>query len=194
MAIPRSDQKRQKILEAALNLFSINGYSNTTINNIAKEAGVSFGTVFTYFDTKENLFNICVQNVLDDFSENIIKNSSEDFNSLSLSKLEKIVDDHVRYVLKKEKELRLIQYVLSFPKRFTVIQEVNNFADEFIQYIQKLVESGIANGFLPSSNTLEVAHGYLAFLNGIRLTYTDFAQVVYTDTFKKQALRLFGIV
>jgi AcrR family transcriptional regulator len=45
----------QEILETALRLFSEQGYDETTIAQIAREAGVSQRTLFRYFGTKEDL-------------------------------------------------------------------------------------------------------------------------------------------
>lgn len=45
----------QEILETALRLFTEQGYDETTIGQIAREAGVSQRTLFRYFGTKEDL-------------------------------------------------------------------------------------------------------------------------------------------
>lgn len=55
---PRSehaDRTRNALLEAALNLFSTNGYDETTTDQIAEAAGVSPRTYFRYFPTKESV-------------------------------------------------------------------------------------------------------------------------------------------
>jgi AcrR family transcriptional regulator len=50
-----ADRKRNDLLEAALNLFSANGYDDTTTDQIAESAGVSPRTFFRYFPTKESV-------------------------------------------------------------------------------------------------------------------------------------------
>lgn len=47
-----SPESRERILEAALRLFSRNGYEETSVAELAREAGVSKGLVYHYFDTK----------------------------------------------------------------------------------------------------------------------------------------------
>ncbi len=52
--LPKGD-KADRILEAALNVFSAKGFQNATIQEISKSATVSEGTIYEYFNNKENL-------------------------------------------------------------------------------------------------------------------------------------------
>ena len=57
---PRSEAKRQDILEAATRLFTEQGYDGTSVDDIAAEAGVSKQTVYSHFGNKEHLFGVAV--------------------------------------------------------------------------------------------------------------------------------------
>lgn len=48
-------EKEQKILEAAIQVFSEKGFSASTTSEIAKSAGVAEGTIFRYFKTKKDI-------------------------------------------------------------------------------------------------------------------------------------------
>ena len=52
---PKSEYTRTLILETALGLFREHGYDGTTMRAIAQEAGVSVGSAYYYFDSKEHL-------------------------------------------------------------------------------------------------------------------------------------------
>jgi TetR/AcrR family transcriptional regulator, acrAB operon repressor len=52
----KSEKSRAAILEAALNLFSSQGYRGTSIREIAQAAGVSTGNVYHHFPDKETIF------------------------------------------------------------------------------------------------------------------------------------------
>ena len=52
---PKSARTRSAIIDAALRLFRERGYDATTMRAIAKEAGVSVGNAYYYFDSKEQL-------------------------------------------------------------------------------------------------------------------------------------------
>ena len=56
MARPRSDEKRNAIMTAAVKIIAAQGLSAPTAM-IGKEAGVSNGALFTYFETKADLLN-----------------------------------------------------------------------------------------------------------------------------------------
>ncbi len=48
-------KKRKCILEAAIRLFSDKGYEQTSIEELAREAGIGKGTVYSYFETKKDI-------------------------------------------------------------------------------------------------------------------------------------------
>lgn len=52
----RSIEKKRKIIEAGASLFYEKGYYNTNTAEIAKEAGVSTGIVYNYFNDKKDIF------------------------------------------------------------------------------------------------------------------------------------------
>src|ERR1700693_5712045 len=57
MARPKSEDKRNAILEAATRVFAESGLSAAPTSEISKQAGVAEGTLFTYFNTKDDLIN-----------------------------------------------------------------------------------------------------------------------------------------
>jgi TetR/AcrR family transcriptional regulator, fatty acid metabolism regulator protein len=51
----RGTSKRERILRAAVDVFAQNGYFNAKVSEIAKAAGVADGTIYLYFDNKEDV-------------------------------------------------------------------------------------------------------------------------------------------
>src|SRR6476661_4336729 len=49
------ERTRQQILKAALDLFSTRGFFQTATREISRKAGIAEGTLFNYFETKEDL-------------------------------------------------------------------------------------------------------------------------------------------
>lgn len=56
---------RQKILSATLSLFSKKGYFNTSVRDIARESGVSIGSIYHHFKDKEGIASAMYNNLLD---------------------------------------------------------------------------------------------------------------------------------
>ena len=57
MSEEEKQERREMILEAAKKRFQRFGYSKTTMDEIAIDAGISKGTIYLYFENKEDIFN-----------------------------------------------------------------------------------------------------------------------------------------
>ena len=55
--MPSRSHRREKILEAAGNAFLANGYSDVTMQDVAKEAQISRAALYTYFGSKQEVFS-----------------------------------------------------------------------------------------------------------------------------------------
>ena len=49
-------EKRERIINAATMEFALKGFENANINNIAKKADVSIGSLYKYFENKQDMF------------------------------------------------------------------------------------------------------------------------------------------
>lgn len=63
----RSIEKYEKILEAAFKLYNEKGYFNTTTLDIAKEAGVATGSIYSYFTDKKEIYIEIIKRINDNF-------------------------------------------------------------------------------------------------------------------------------
>lgn len=68
---------RKRILNAAWTLFAENGYEETTTRQIAREAGVADGTVFSHFPTKLDMLREGMLSQLTQLSEQTLKSSDK---------------------------------------------------------------------------------------------------------------------
>jgi AcrR family transcriptional regulator len=66
------EERRQQILDAALEVFSRTGYHVTNVSDIAAQAGVSQGTIYWYFDSKDELFQAALLSAFGDIGEDAI--------------------------------------------------------------------------------------------------------------------------
>jgi AcrR family transcriptional regulator len=63
MARPKSETKRNAILDAATRVFAERGLAAAPTSEISKQAGVAEGTLFTYFKTKADLINALFRDI-----------------------------------------------------------------------------------------------------------------------------------
>ena len=63
---------REKIIETAMRLFSTQGYSTTSLSQVAKEAQVSKALIFWHFENKESLFRTAVQRTFEPYIINVV--------------------------------------------------------------------------------------------------------------------------
>ena len=76
----RKDSRPGEIIEAAFDLFAERGFSNTKMDEIAQKAGISKGSIYNYFKSKEAIFEVVVtEDIIPmvDKIENVIASNQE---------------------------------------------------------------------------------------------------------------------
>ncbi len=58
--MPRTSDKRERLVDAAVTLFYHRGYGQTSLSDIAEQSGVPLGNVYYYFKTKDDLANAVI--------------------------------------------------------------------------------------------------------------------------------------
>lgn len=80
------EEKKKRIIDAALEEFAINGYEKASTNSIVKKAEISKGILFHYFVSKKNLFlyvfDYAVNYLLDKYYANMDEWPSDPFDRL----------------------------------------------------------------------------------------------------------------
>lgn len=60
----RKEARPEEIIDAALALFAEKGFAATRLDDVAKRAGISKGTLYLYFDSKEAIFRAVVETLI----------------------------------------------------------------------------------------------------------------------------------
>lgn len=93
----KQQKKRQMLLETAFNLFTSKGINETTIQDIAKEAGVAKGTFYLYFKDKydliEKLRNKKTANLLEEAIQYSKEKGYNNFTEQLLVMIDYIIDE-----------------------------------------------------------------------------------------------------
>lgn len=151
----RSELKKDKIRTAALDLFSTYGTSKTSVNEIAKKAGVAPASIYNYFGSKEGLIKDVVINLL----ENSWKERKELWESdLPFPELVK------RTISMKDDFID--QTNLELLTTFDTDPEIKKLIDDFyeIRYpyiIESFIKKGRDEGYIRRELSIEAAMLYL---------------------------------
>src|ERR1700758_5475503 len=74
--------RRQQIIEAAMELFAQKGFRGTTTRDLASHAGVNEAIIFRYFKTKEELYSAIIEHKASEHR----KTQAEELDCLSATK------------------------------------------------------------------------------------------------------------
>jgi AcrR family transcriptional regulator len=99
------EEKRKRILESATSEFAEYGFENTSIQQIAKKAEISVGSVYKYFENKEELFAMVVKENLALLEELLLHHSTSDEDIIV--KAEKVLKELLRFSKKHPQLIKL---------------------------------------------------------------------------------------
>lgn len=132
--------RREAIREAATKIISRQGFFQTRPKEIAEEAGVSVGTIYNYYESKQEI-------LVDIFSEEL--NDRKDFyRELSQSDLplvdqiKKILERHFSR-LSNHKELMRVIIQERFKPGSILGKKLNQSYNEAVMYIEQLIEEAM---------------------------------------------------
>jgi TetR/AcrR family transcriptional regulator len=135
--------RKKLILEAAAQSFSLFGYKATTMDQVAKLANVGKGTIYTFFKTKEELFDEIINTLIVDIREAVENVMDEDAT----------FQENVNRVLFKVHEFRgthqltikLIQEERDMGTQ-TVVEAMQRVEQAIIQYMKGIIQKSIDQG------------------------------------------------
>lgn len=162
-----AEKKRQEsienILNTALRLFGNLGYNGTSISRIAKEAGISKGLMYNYFDSKEKLLEGILMKVGDEsmeFFANVL--SIEDPKEKFLG----IINSTIKFLEEKTDYNKLITSLALQNASHNYIEQMRASKEEFMveSMIGILSELGV-------KNPEQEVYGIFACLDGMSIQF-----------------------
>ncbi len=143
---PEYSKKRNEILQIALSIFRLNGYSATSMEQIASECGFTKAVLYQYFSSKEELFSAIFQDpgIMNDLDHLVIEYANENLEEVLVKIGKKFME-----LFEDEGRLNLIRIVIAECARFPQLGEImydrgiNKVAEMFSNYLKILTEKGI---------------------------------------------------
>lgn len=167
----RKEARPGELLAAALELFVEKGYAATRVEEVARRAGVSKGTLFLYFSSKEELFKAVVR-------ENISGRFAEWGEELTT--FEGDSEALLRYCLTSWWERIGSTKASGLPK--LMMSEAGNFPELTLFYQQEVVQPG--NALIQRILQRGVERGELRPLDPVYGIYSVLAPMIFLTMWK----------
>jgi AcrR family transcriptional regulator len=168
----RPAERRRQILDAAITVFSRRGFDGSTLAHVAREAGVSVGTVAHYFGSKADLFEEALQ---DHFLEAVTGAEAllASHRGTRAELLRKLLDRMWHHLMQPgTADLLLVGLVkaAAFPQACG--QMCRGTSDRWRQVLASVIEAGLATGeFVRVDSVLQarvVSSGLLGLILSVR--------------------------
>ena len=135
--------KRQRILRAATDVFAQTGYFTAKVSDIAKSAGVADGTIYLYFDGKEDL----LVNIFREHTRGYLQSLERDLTQARRAEERvRVAIRHHLEALGRDRALAIVAQVeLGDSLKFMALLSHEEVAD-YLNILRKIVEQGQNDG------------------------------------------------
>jgi len=141
-------EKAEQILTGAMQEFLVHGYAATSMDRVAKTAGVSKATVYTYFQDKEGLFTALVQRFAQRKFSIIQRFLPSEGDAFVV--LRQLLTKALNEIICDSQEIALLRLIIGESGRFPELAQI---------FVRTLVKPGVEtlSQYLASSPNLKIA-------------------------------------
>lgn len=139
----KSGEKYRAIIEAAVKVIAENGYHNSQVSKIAREAGVADGTIYLYFENKEDVLISLFRIKMGEFT-NIARQELKEFDN-PFDKLSRLVMMHFAR-LEEDRNLASVLQIQLRQSDQSIRKGIAEIIKEYYNLIEELVEDGLKKG------------------------------------------------
>ncbi len=135
----KKDLKRKNIAKSCCELFAKNGFSNITVNAIAKQAGIGKGTVYEYFEKKEDIILELMGCLQEEYDNNLTSfdNQNHTPKEKLFSLFEIFLSDDEKISMQKEIYKQFLIVTLSSPTE-TILNYHEQLRNKYISVIKTI--------------------------------------------------------
>jgi len=139
----RTGEKYNAIIEAAVKVIAENGYHNSQVSKIAREAGVADGTIYLYFQNKEDVLISLFRVKMGDFTASARQELKQMENPYE--KLAKLISMHFS-MLEADRNLALVLQIQLRQSDALIREGIAAPLKEYFKIIEDIIEQGIGAG------------------------------------------------
>ena len=144
----RNSDKYGRIIKAATKVFAKKGFYQAKVSEIAKEAKVADGTIYLYFENKDDI----LISLFEDQMKLVLENMKSEITNEpdAVKKIQKFALNHLKLIEQNKDMAEIIQVELRQSSKFMKEYANEKFA-EYLNLISEIIREGQAQGVFKES-------------------------------------------
>lgn len=154
------NKTKRIIFKTAIKLFAEKGYENTGIEEITAVAGFAKGALYYHFDTKEDLFDLMLEE-----GTKLLNNSIElKFRHCNnaLDRIKAILMIEIKTIINYEDFITVV--INNTLGETTRTKKCKKAVDDYVEKIEKVIQEGIEQGLFFEGNPKAIAYGIFGII------------------------------
>ncbi len=184
-----SDERKAQIINAAEDVFTQKGFNEARMDDIADETGLSKGTLYLYFKSKDDL----IIAILDRMFQREMK-QMEGLDQADLSAADaiwKMTEAVTNNILGFVRLVPIVYQFLALAFRNKYVQKaLKKYINQYIDMITPIIEQGIKSGEFRKVNSREVAIAMSAIIEGTLLLWVYDRDLVEPEKHIRSGVKL----
>ncbi|GGA36229.1 TetR/AcrR family transcriptional regulator [Psychrobacillus lasiicapitis] len=135
--------KYKQIIDAAIIVIAENGYHQSQVSKIAKQAGVADGTIYLYFKNKEDILISVFEEKMEVFAENL--KQIIEIDASASEKLFQMIENHFN-VLASDHHLATVTQLELRQSNLALRLRINAILKNYLVLLDSILKEGIENG------------------------------------------------
>ncbi len=139
-SLKKDKPKYKQIIDAAIIVIAENGYHQSQVSKIAKQAGVADGTIYLYFKNKEDILISVFEEKMEVFADNLKEILKEDISASE--KLYKMIENHFK-VLSENHHLATVTQLELRQSNLALRLRINTILKNYLILLDSILKEGI---------------------------------------------------
>ncbi len=139
----KHNDKYRRILEAAVKVFAEQGFHQSTIAQVAKEAGVADGTIYLYFKNKDDIliqfYQYKTRQVFQKFRDEVEKGAT------AVDKLRNLIRTHLQE-FQNDRNMAIVYQAETHHNRRLAVEQIREMSKLYRDIISEVIEQGQDEG------------------------------------------------
>jgi AcrR family transcriptional regulator len=184
-----SDERKTQIMNAAENVFTKKGFSDARMDDIAGQTGLSKGTLYLYFKSKEELIIAILDRIFGDIFKQFEARKNAELNATEAiwQFTEAAIQDYQRMLIM----MPIAYEFLALAFRNTVVQKaMRNYLKLYMDTLIPIIQRGIDSGEFRPVNAQDIAVAAGAIFEGTILLWVYDKSLIDVDHHIRSGIQL----